>query len=401
VIPIYTSSDIRKLNSQRIVKVILEEGPISKVDIAEKAGLTPVTVNTIVNKLIKNGMVVNEGIAKSSGGRKASLYAIKANAFYSVGINIGIDYLSIMICNLRKERLYTEIIHQNKSISPQTCIKLIDEKINQFLQTQNIPKSKLLGIGITLPGLVEAENGRVMLLPNIPGWENSDLKTVLQNEFQTLVIIEKDIYGSLLYLKNQKIFDCLNALILTIKGGIGMALFLDGKPYKGQNGIAGEIGHASVCEEGAQCNCGNFGCFELYSSDYAIINKVKELKKNNPQLTAEQLENINLDYVIKACREGDAVCRETLFEASRHVGVMLSNLTKIYDPKCIVINSKWLREVNETLAIIEQTMAKRNALINIKTEITVIYQEDIYLDGAVALVFERVLENAAENPLLD
>jgi predicted NBD/HSP70 family sugar kinase len=402
VVLIYTSSDIRKLNSQRIIKVVAENGPISKVEIAEKAGLTPVTVNTIVNKLIKKGIIVNEGIADSSGGRKASLYALKANAFYSVGINIGIDYLAIIVSNLRRVRIYTEIIHLNELMAPESCINLICKKLNSFLQAENIPKAKLLGIGLTLPGLVDVKSGRIMVLPNIPGWEDIDLKLKLEVEFQTHVIIEKDIYGSLLYLKNQKIFNGLNVVFLTIKGGIGMALLLDGKPYKGQNGIAGEIGHVAVREDGVRCKCGNFGCLELYASDYAIINKVREsVLKTKSQLTDEQLKNIDLDYVIKLYREGDAVCREVLLEASKYVGIMLSNMIKIYDPQCIVINCKWIKEVHEALAIIEDTIEKRNALINIKAEITVIYQEDIYLEGAVSLIFEHVLESVTANPLIE
>jgi N-acetylglucosamine repressor len=377
----------------------LENGPISKVDIAEKLGLTLVTVNQITNILIKKGILVQEGVAESSGGRRAGLYAINAVAFYVIGINMGIHYVSIAIDNLRMETVYTDNIRLNAKSSSENVIRLICDRINQVLQTQGIAKTKLLGIGMTLPGLVDEEKGEVLLLPNMPGWENIPLKEILENEFQTYVTIEKDIYGSLIYLKNRKILTGSNAMLFAIKGGIGAAVLLNGKPYRGENGIAGEIGHALFQVNGDRYNYANSASFELYASDYGIINKVRDQKRD--QLTDEELENLDLTYVINSCQTGDNICKEVLLEAAEYVGIMLSNAIKFYDPKCIIIYCRWIKEVPETLEKIENIIQNSNTLIKMNTEIQVMYQKDIYLEGAVTLVFEHMLESIVDNPLVE
>lgn len=368
------------------------------MDIAEKLGLTLVTVNQITNNLIKKGILIQEGVAESSGGRRAGLYAVNAVAFYVVGINIGIRYVSIAVDNLRMETVYTDSIRLNTKSSPQDVTRLICGKINQVLQIQPITKTKLLGIGVTLPGLVDGEKGQVVLLPNMPGWENFPLKEVLQNEFQTYVTIEKDIYGSLIYLKNRKILTGSNAMLFAIKGGIGAAVLLNGKPYRGENGIAGEIGHALFRVSG-DGNDDSDTSFESYASDYGIINKVKV--KKSAQLTVEELDDLDLTYIINSCQTGDDTCKEVLLEAAEYVGIMLSNAIKFYDPKCIIIYCRWIKEVPETLAKIENIIQNSNTLIKMNTEIQVMYQKDIYLEGAVTIVFEHMLESIVDNPLVE
>lgn len=376
----------------------MENGPISKVDIAEKLGLTLVTVNQITNNLIKKGILVQEGVAESSGGRRAGLYAVNAAAFYVVGINIGIHYVSFAVDNLRMETIYTDSIRLNVKSSPQDVTRLICGKINQVLQIQSITKTKLLGIGVTLPGLVDGEKGQVLLLPNMPGWESFPLKEVLQNEFQTYVSIEKDIYGSLIYLKNRKMLTGSNAMLFAIKGGIGAAVLLNGKPYRGENGIAGEIGH-SLFQVSGDGNDESDTSFESYASDYGIIDKVKT--KKSAQLTVEELNGLDLTYIINSCQAGDVTCKEVLLEAAGYVGIMLSNAIKFYDPKCIIIYSRWIKEVPEALAKIEKIIQNSNTLITMNTEIRVIYQNDIYLEGAVTIVFEHMLESIVDNPLVE
>lgn len=401
-----TTVDLRKKNTLMTLRTIMEIGSITKVDVAEKTGLTLMTVNTIMNNLLKKNVISDCGIADSNSGRKATLYNINPMAYYIIGVNIGIDAVSLAVSDLslNTKDVLTFEIHDN---SPKKVINLIQLSISKLIEDNMLKTECILGLGITIPGPVNDVSGIIQSLPNLKGWDNLPLREFFEEKFGIPVFIEKDTYASVLYLKRKLGISYENVVSLTIKGGIGTGILLGGSLYRGENGIAGEMGHVSVDSDGPRCNCGDFGCLEVYASDFAIVKEVtKSIKSGETSSVISRndfnIDSLNMDMIIKAAADGDRLCLDTVFKAARYIGIAVSNALKFYDPGYFVINSRWIKEIDGVSTVIGDIVKEKCTIVQ-RDRINIIYihEEDAYLKGALMLVGEHVLENTVNNRLID
>ena len=401
-----TTVDLRKKNTLITLKAILDNGSITKVDVAAKIGLTLMTVNTIMNNLLKKNIITDCGIADSNSGRKATLYALNPSFHHIIGINIGVGAVTIGISDLNlkpKEILALEV---NNSNSPEETIDIILKFVLELIKNHKIKTENVLGIGITVPGPVNETSGVIHSLPNLKGWDDVTLKDIFEKNLGIPVFVEKDNYASALYLKKKLGSADKNVVSLTIKGGIGTGILLKGSLYRGENGIAGEIGHVSIDVDGPRCNCGNFGCLEVYASDFAIVKDVKKSIKNGEKSSVlskydYNIDNLDINRIIKAAADGDGLCLDTVFKAARYIGIAVSNALKFYDPGYFIINSRWIKEIDGVDRVITDIVKEKCTLIQRdRINLVFIYEEDAYLKGALMLVGEYVLENTVNNRLI-
>lgn len=388
-----TTVGLRKNNTLLTLREIIGSGPITKVDIAQKTGLTLMTINTIVNNLLKKNIIKDFGIAESNSGRKAALYTIDPHAWYIFGVNIGVDQITFALSDFD---LNTKEITSIKILPDYDPIKisdLIHGSIIDILKRNKVKTEEILGIGVTVPGLVDEKCGIVHSLPNIKGWDEIALKDILEYKLGITVFIEKDNYASILYLKKNIGNEYKNVVSLTIKGGIGTGILLDRSLYRGEHGIAGEIGHISLNPNGPKCNCGNTGCLEVYASDIAIVKKVKHDLNFG--------EDLDIDDIIEAAKNGDELCYKTILKAAGYIGIAVCNTLNFYDPGYFIINCKWIKEIEEANQIISRTINDKCTLLKRqKINVQFIYEEYAYLKGAVFLVYDYMLHNIVDNSLL-
>jgi predicted NBD/HSP70 family sugar kinase len=401
-----TTVDLRKKNTLITLKAIIDSGSITKVDVAAKTGLTLMTVNTIMNNLLEKDIITDCGIADSNSGRKATLYAVNPSFHNIIGIDIGVGAVTLGISDLNLKTKETLAFEVNNNNSPEETINIILKSLLELMKNHKINAGNVLGIGITVPGPVNETSGVIQSLPNLKGWDDVTLKDIFENNLGIPVFVEKDNYASALYLKRKLGSAYKNVVALTIKGGIGTGILLKGSLYRGENGIAGEMGHVSVDVDGPRCNCGNFGCLEVYASDFAIVKDVKKSIKNGEKSSVLSKHDYNIDSldigrIIKAAADGDELCLDTVFRAAKYIGIAVSNALKFYDPGYFVINSRWIKEIDGVSRIITDIVKEKCTLIQRdRINLIFIYEEDVYLKGAMMLVGEHVLENTVNNRLI-
>jgi predicted NBD/HSP70 family sugar kinase len=117
------------------------------------------------------------------------------------------------------------------------------------------------------------------------------------------------------------------AVYVQMSSGIGAGLIVDGRPYRGAAGVAGEIGHVTVDESGVICRCGNRGCLETVASGPAIVRLVASSR--GEELTMEQL--------IGLAKAGDLGCRRAIADAARAVGRVVGNMCNLFNPEMVVV----------------------------------------------------------------
>jgi len=209
--------------------------------------------------------------------------------------------------------------------------------------TSSVGLETVQGMGIAAPGPIDPVSGVLLTPPNLPGWENTPLKSLFEEEFRFPVYVGNDAnlaaLGEHRYGAARGVDDFV---YITISTGIGGGIISGGRLLLGAKGLAGEVGHMTIDLQGPQCSCGNTGCWEAMASGSAIARTAIERIKGGREsvitsLVGAELEKVTAETVEQAARSGDPLAQEVMAEAGTLIGVGLVNLIHIFNPRLIVI----------------------------------------------------------------
>jgi glucokinase len=189
-----------------------------------------------------------------------------------------------------------------------------------------------------MAALVNPREGRILSSPNLYELDEQPLAETLSRELSVKVVIENDATAAAIgehWQGSSKSVE--NSIFVTLGTGIGGGLILDGRPFRGADGTAGEIGHICVEPEGWECGCGSRGCVEQYASATAIVRTAGELLTRNSSSSLASLPKLTSKDVYSAAMAGDQVGLETYRLMGRKLGLALSDLVDILNPELIVI----------------------------------------------------------------
>lgn len=402
------ANSIKKANMLKLVNIIKNSGLITKPELATLSGLTSVTVHNFVNELMEKEIVLEEGNADSIGGRRAVLYRINSKLFNIIGIHFAVTKITISIFDLDLNILYS--YSKNCKLDLLTVdegIRLILDMVYSILNEVDIKIEKIIGIGVLVPGPVNYEKGLIYELPNLPKWRDIPIADIIGNDLRLPVYVDKDNNGALLDLKWRKVLrNAENVVYLSTIEGVGTGILLNGEIYRGNRCAAGEVGHITVEMNGPKCNCGNYGCLELYASDLAIINSlIMELKKRKEgilyNMCCSDLNSINIALAVEAAKKGDQLVKEVFHEAGRFLSVCIGNILKMYAPMEVIIESTWLGEFKEVYySILDYVYETSNFFERNDVRIALNTLENSVIFGTATIVLDRLFKTYENNKLL-
>lgn len=361
------SKFLKAYNETGILDLIRTGKGISRADISKETGLSPTAAGAIVSSLIEKGYIHETGTGESKGGRKPVLLELKQDSYYSVGLDVDVDSILFILMDITGKVAYegSVVLADN---APTAAAAKAAGCIRELVSKWSIERERLLGIGVSVPGMVDAASHRIVLAPNL-GWEDVDFGALLKEQIGLPVYIENEAMASAICenwlgaCQNDSNFVCVN-----IKSGIGAGIFAGGKPYRGADGSAGEVGHIVVDENGPRCGCGNHGCLETIVSTGRIIEKARRMVRKGIESRLSRIENtedIRLDDIAQAARAGDDAAKDLLNEAAVYLGIALSNLVNTLNPSKIVLGKNFTVYgdlVMETLrGVIDRKALKRPA----------------------------------------
>lgn len=255
----------------------------------------------------------------------------------------------------------------------EATIKRIIETIRKNIAQSAIAPGDIIGIGIGAPGPLNVKRGIINFAPNLPGWKDVPLKKILEDEFNIKVILENDAnaaaWGEKCFGGGQGID---NLVCFTLGTGIGGGIIIDGKIYHGNNYGAAELGHMTVNKDGPQCNCGNNGCLEAYSSATGIKNRIRDRIKKGVKSqflnldNIESIESISLKSIFEAARQGDKLTSTIVDEAISYLGIAIANITNILNPEMVILVGGITNEGDKLLTPIRKEVEKRAFYTNYK-----------------------------------
>ncbi len=333
------SKFLKAYNEAGILDLIRTEKALSRAELSKLTGLSPTAAGTIVSSLMEKEYIHEKGTGQSSGGRKPVLLELKPGSYYSIGLDVDVGGISYMLVDITG-RIIDQGVTKLPDSEQERVISTINNCVAELVEGNSIEVSRLLGVGISVPGMVDASTHRVLLAPNLD-WEDFDLSGELWKKLKLNVYIENEAMASAIY--ENWIGSCQqvhNFVCINIKSGIGAGIFAGGKVYRGSGGIAGEIGHIVVDENGPKCGCGNYGCLETFAATGRIVEKARKIVRQGVVSSLNNLPNaddINFEDVVDAARMGDEAARNLFNEAARYLGIALSNIINTLDPSKIVL----------------------------------------------------------------
>ena len=259
---------------------------------------------------------------------------------------------------------------RNPTLCPRPWQEILDDIAKTALEAvekANLKISDFAFAGIGSPGIISVETGTVIAAVNL-GFSNVPLSPYLSEKLGIPVILENDAnaaaYGEFKtgFAQNTK-----NFVALTIGTGIGSGVILDGKIFRGSNGIAGELGHTVIKHGGRPCSCGRKGCVDVYASATGLITTTKEFMESSKsslmwELSQNDIANVNGITAFKAARQGDKTALEVIASYTEVLAACISNIINTFQPDTITIAGGISKEgdilLNPVKSLVEKEILK-------------------------------------------
>ena len=320
---------LRELNRLRVVDALRNDGTASRADIARRTGLSRSTVSTLVADLQRHGLVVERSLpAVARQGRPPVQLALDPSAGAAVGIDFDHDEVRVAVSDLTRSVLADATARLDVDNDAVCAMDHAAQLVESVLNEAGVDRKKVVGAGMALAGPVDHERGALHPSPILAGWANVDAAAEVAQRIGIPVHLDNDAnLGALAEVTLGAGRNARTAAYVQMSSGIGAGLIVDGLPYHGHCGTAGEIGHVLVDEQGPICRCGNRGCLETLASGPALV----------AMLRSSHGDDLTVDGMIAMAHEGDPGARRAVADAGRAVGQVVAALCNRFNPEMVVV----------------------------------------------------------------
>lgn len=391
---------ISTVNNRLVLQAIRVMQPTFRAEVARRTGLKPATVTVIVNELLAQQMLSEVPAPVDPGtrwGRPPLMLQVNANAKRILAIDLEPDRIRVALTDL----LINVLSYQEQAIDrfsePDHIVKLMVKLAGSALD--DVDRRRLQGIGVSLPGLIDRENGIMFGSTNMPKWRDVPIREMLQDKLKAPVQIERSLHLAAMY---EKWSDPNHAhrttLIVSLRTGIGISIMHHGRLYTGRRGFEGEIGHTIVDINGKPCECGGRGCLETYVSATAICARATEMMAGGRCQSLARLVQggtpLRPEVIYQLAKDGDADCAEIVREVGKYVGIAVANMINLFAPDEVVICGS-IDVVDELILQSVRAQIDRSALPRSREGLTVRLAREkdrLPLLGAAVLVADEIFE---------
>jgi len=383
---------VRNINRAAILNLIRERQPISRVNISKITKLNKSTVSSIVSELLENEYLVEELVADSNVGRNPLQLRLNVGRYHVGAINFDTKITRIAIVDISGKVISRDEYHSVNN-SPEEYVSKALKYINKLKNRLGI--NKLEGIGVTIAGLIDPDDGYVIVAPNL-GWKDVKLGQIFKKykSCTSVIRFENDAEASALaelWYGKGIINNFSNFVFVSVGAGLGTGIVINRKVIEGVSYAAGEFGHMNIFEKGEPCVCGNTGCWEAYASDRATVKRYLAEKKPEPDKSMP----VMVKDVIQAAQNNDKVAIEVLRETGRYLGIGISNIIRALDPPAIVIGGHILQVWDIIYDEILNGLSKRS-FFGLEKRVKILpssLSERPRLIGAATLAIERIFND--------
>ena len=354
---------LAEANRRNVLDCLIHKGPINMAAIAKEVGLTLPSVMKIMDGFIANGLVESAGKGPSNGGKPPELMRIIPHAYLGIGVDIGRSDIKLLLGDISGNVVHRISEATGDQVEPERLIPRICALINRLVKEAKADSSRVLGVGIGMPGLIDKGTGHVLFSPDF-AWTDVPMYDMLIKQTKYLVHVENANMamgrGELFFGAGRGYRDLL---IVNLGHGIGGAIVRNGEVCEGAHGISGEVGHMTLAKDGPRCQCGNRGCLEALASGDAIARQAREgmcsgLSSKLLAMSEGKPANVTAKMVFAAAALGDSLCEELVAESADYIGMGLASCLNVLDLEGIVLCGGLTKNGPEFLEKIRQALQR-------------------------------------------
>ena len=327
---------VKQLNSAAVYRLIDQQGPISRIQVADVSQLAPASVTKITRQLLERGLIKEVAQQASTGGRRAISLTTEVDPFHSIAVRLGRDYIQLSLFDLAGSELASSHYDFDYVEESQLIDGLI-EFIQSFISEHTSTIRQLIAIGIALPGLVNPELGVVDYMPNLEV-SSLPLGDIIKEKFGVECFVGNDVRGMALaehYFGASQ--DCQDSILVSVHRGTGAGIIVNGQVFLGFNRNVGEIGHIQIDPLGEQCQCGNFGCLETVAANPAIVTRVRKLIKQGYESSLTDLDAVTIHDICEHANNGDELAKQALVRVGNQLGKAIAITINLFNPQKVII----------------------------------------------------------------
>lgn len=331
---------------------------VTRAEVAEVTGLSRTAVTARLSALMASGLVVEGEEGPSTGGRPPSQLRFNARAGGVLAVALGRSRTQAAVCSLDGEVLASAEFDHEDGAEPDEMMPRVLTTFDRLLKQARVAKGKVRGVGLSLPGTVDAENGMSLSSPIMRGWDGIPLAPYFARFGDVPVRVENDANALALSEALGHLIHHRDLVVLKASTGIGVGIFADGHLIRGAVGAAGEIGHTkNAAAAGRSCRCGDVGCLEAVAAGWALVQESRTPVAHVRELVARAVA-------------GDAGARRMVRDSGRRVGEVLAGAINLLNPSAVVVGGDMAAAYDTFVAGLRETLyAESTALASRELEI--------------------------------
>jgi len=338
---------VKETNQTLIFNLINKYGSVSRAELAHATGLSPTTVSSLAEELIKNDIIFETGEGTTTtSGRKPIMLEVNPAGGYIPCIEVTEWGFNFSLYNLKCD----EVVEKKIEISEYSTIGYsIAHTIKNTLQELKIDENILFGICLGVPGLIDLVNNRVTTSTVIPIDENNDFYKCVKERFEEVPVFLGNESWFSAYAEKEFGTDTnvQNLIFIDINTGVGAGIILNGQIFTGVLGLAGEVGHMSIDMNGPICKCGNRGCLETMVSIPAIVENIASKIKSGKDSFLDKgvlqkliKSNNAINDIRLAFNNNDQAVKEIIEITAKRLAFGITNIVNFVNPEVVVIGGE-------------------------------------------------------------
>jgi predicted NBD/HSP70 family sugar kinase len=402
---------LRQINHNMVLRMIQQGSPISRTDIVQASGLSASAVSGITAELLERGLIQEIGEAEGTGraGRRAVMLRLNPAAGYVLGVKLALRTITCVITDLDANVLrasetpvpFVEAeIHEAPVFPAAEMIQLTIQALEALLTTSGVERTRLIGIGVGVNGIVDNELGICRLAPHF-GWRNVPLSAPLSAHFALPVLLENDTRTAAIAEQWFGAGRGINHFVTVVVGyGLGAGVVANGQIYRGALNGAGEFGHTQVQEDGPRCSCGKRGCVEALAAEPAILRHIEDALRAGAPSALAGVHPLTLETITSAADAGDVLAQRALASAGRWLGRGLAGLVNILNPQLIIIKGEAVPCGHWYLQPMEQAL-REHAFDGLASSLKLVTEPggtEVWARGAACMVLSALFSSPVNEP---
>ena len=354
-----------KVQAEIMACVRAAAGPISRARLIEALNSSRGKISSEVTRLIEKGLLTEDGLAESGGGRRSSLLVIPPSAGLIAAVDIGATSIDVALTTLGSELIAQKGEPADVREGPFSVLDRVKTLLSELIDEQAASPSDVLAIGVGVPGPVEQASGLLTVPPIMPGWDRFPIRDAFAGEYAAPVFVDNDVNVMTLGEHWGGVAKGVaDVVFVKIGTGIGSGIIVGGRLHRGSQGCAGDFGHICVDPDGPLCSCGNTGCLEAMAAAPAIVLQAERCAREgeSPPLMAllQEKGELTMKDVGEAARRGDYCALTIIRRSGRLIGQTLASAVNVLNPSMIVIGGGVSRVGNALLAEVRSAVYQRS-----------------------------------------